>query len=162
MSRQHLLPDAGPVVDIHQAVYVAARDYRGGVTALAATVVLPYDTFQKKISVANATHHLMLHEFMAVAEAVDDDRIDDAFARARGKLLFKPQPVPATRQALEALGKMLAAEGAFVGSLHEGVADNKWEQHEVEKLEHCAHKVISEILGICAGARQASEGNNHG
>ena len=124
MSRNHLLPDAGPVLDLHQALYCACRDYRGGLTALAAMMATNYDTLQKKVSVANATHHLTLKEFEEVATITDDARIDDAYARLRGKVMFTPRPVPATNDALKALGSMLAAEGAFVGSLHDGVADN--------------------------------------
>lgn len=30
MSRKDLLPDAGPVFDLRQALYRAGRDYKGG------------------------------------------------------------------------------------------------------------------------------------
>jgi len=162
MSRNHLLPDAGPVLDLHQAIYCACRDYRGGLTALAAMMATNYDTLQKKISVANATHHLTLKEFEEVATITDDARVDEAYARMRGKVIFKPRPVPATNDALKALGYMLAAEGAFVGSLHDGVEDNVWEPAEVEKLEHHGMKVICEVLAIMAGARQAMEERSDG
>lgn len=162
MSRKHLLPDAGPALDLHQAVYSSVRDFRGGLTALAAMMVVNYDTLQKKVSIENTTHHLTLPEFEELARIVNDDRIDDAYARTRGKIMFTPKPVPATCEALRSLGDMLVAEGRFVGSLHDGVADDRWEKHEVEALEHHGIKVICEVLGIMAGARQAMEARNDG
>ncbi len=162
MSRKNLLPDAGPVLDLHQAVYASARDFRGGLTAIAAMMAVNYDTLQKKISVGNHTHHLTLGEFQELATITDDPRIDEAYARSRGKNIFKPLPVAATAEALHALGDLLMSEGRFVASLHEGVADDVWEEREVLDLEHHGYKVICEILGIMAGARQAMEGRNDG
>lgn len=162
MTREHLMPDAGPVLDLHQAIYCACRDMKGGLTALAAIMSINYDTLQKKVSVGNETHHLLLKEFEEVVNVTNDDRIDEAYARMRGKVIFKPRPVPATNDALKALGYMLASEGAFVGSLHDGVEDNVWEPAEVEKLEHHGMKVICEVLAIMAGARQAMEDRSNG
>lgn len=162
MTRKHLMPDAGPMLDLYQSIYCACRDFRGGLTSLAAILVINYDTLQKKVSVGNETHHLLLEEFEQLVNTTNDDRIDDAYARMRGKVIFKPKPVPATNDALRALGSMLAAEGAFVGSLHDGVADNVWDKAEVEDLEHHGTKVICEVLAIMAGARQAMEGRSDG
>lgn len=162
MSRNHLLPDAGPVLDLHQAVYCACRDYRGGLTALAAMMAVNYDTLQKKVSVANATHHLTLREFEEVASMTNDPRIDEAFARMRGKVMFSPKPVPATSDALKALGDLLSAESDFVYSLHEGAEDGVWGPREVSDLEHKGTQLICKVLGIMAGAREAMEGADHG
>jgi hypothetical protein len=161
MSRNHLLPDAGPVLDLHQALYCASRDYRGGLTALAAIMATNYDTLQKKLSIANTTHHLTLPEFETLVGITDDPRIDEAYARARGKVLFDVTPVPGTRDALKALGEVLNAAGEFVESLNSGVADQRWDSHEVAELEHYGYEVISKVLGIVAGARQSAE-ENHG
>ncbi len=162
MSRKHLLPDPGPALDLYQAIYSSVRDFRGGLTALAAMMVIKYDTLQKKVSIENATHHLTLPEFEELARIVNDRRIDEAYARTRGKVVFTPRPVPATVDALHALGDLLCAEGRFVGSLHDGIADDKWEEHEVQDLEQHGYRVITEILGIMAGARQALEESDNG
>ena len=157
MSRNHLLPDAGPVLDLHQALYCASRDYRGGLTALAAIMATNYDTLQKKLSIANTTHHLTLPEFETLVGITDDPRIDEAYARARGKVLFDVTPVPGTSDALKALGEVLNAAGAFVESLNSGVADQRWDIAEVNELEHYGYEVISKVLSIVAGARQSAE-----
>src|SRR5690606_6585130 len=129
---------------------------------LATTVVVDLDNYQNKVSLTYTTHRLRLNKFLAVADATDDDRIDEAYARLRGKVLFTPRPVPATRQALAALAGVMRAESEFVDSLQKGLADEVWEAHEVAALEHHAHVLIGNILGILAGAREAAEGRRNG
>lgn len=160
MSRTHQLPDAGPALDLHQALYCAAREYRGGLTAVAAIMATNYNTLQKKLNLANDTHHLTLVDFEQIATITDDPRIDSAYARLRGKVLFQPVPVHCTRDALKALGEVLSLAGDFVGSLQAGIADKHWEAHEVAELEHFGNEVISKVLGIVAGARAEMEGDN--
>lgn len=162
MSRNHLLPDAGPVLDLHQALYCASREYRGGLTALAAIMATNYDTLQKKLSIANTTHHLTLPEFETLVSITDDPRIDEAYARARGKMLFDITPVAGTKDALKALGEVLNAAGVFVESLNSGMADQHWDATEVAELEHFGNELIGKILGIVAGARAEMEGKPHG
>ena len=94
-----------------------------------------------------------------------DERLAAALVRPGGAVAFKPRPVAITHEALQGLAAMSGADASFVTSLHEGVADGVWEPHEVLQLEHCAARVIAELLGICAGARQAmedAEGADHG
>lgn len=162
MGRNSLLPNPAPDLDLDQAVYLASRDYRGGQTALAYTVCIEPGTFQKKVSLSNATHRLTLPEFIAVADATDDPRIDEAYARHRGGLFYRPVPVPATQAALTALATMLAAEGQFMQSLADGSADCAWEAHEVAELELRGRQLIAQVLGIMAGARAEMEGSSHG
>ena len=51
MSRSDLLPGAGPVLSVAQALYRAGRDYKGGVTALALEMGVDYDSLQKKLHI---------------------------------------------------------------------------------------------------------------
>lgn len=69
----------------------------------------------------------------------------------------RPVPVPATNEALRAVGKLLDEAGQFVSSMDDGAADNKWELHEVLDLEQRGMDVIRQVLGIMAGAREAME-----
>ena len=50
MSRRDLLPDAGPVLSLRQALYRASRDYRGGQNALALTMGVPADELAKRLN----------------------------------------------------------------------------------------------------------------
>lgn len=162
MSRRHLLPEPSPALDVDQAVYLATREYRGGQKALAYTIAIDPGTLQKKVSIANTTHHLTLPEFLAVADAVDDPRIDEAYARARGLVMFKVAPVGATADALAALADKAGSAADFARSLSDGVADSVWERHEVERLAHHGYELIASVLGIIAGAREVMGEQNHG
>lgn len=155
MSRTHLLPNAGSALDLHQAIYCAAREYRGGLTALAAMMAMPYNTLQKKISIAEPGHRLSLPEFEELADILNDPRIDDAYARSRGMVVFKPVPAACNSSALQSLSKMLVGQGDFVRTLDEAMEDGLWHKHEVEALEQHGMEVIQQLLGIMAGARNA-------
>src|SRR5690606_29298473 len=156
MSRRDLLPGAGPVLTLRQALYRASREYRGGIYALAVTIGVDPDALGKVINPTDSRpiRPELVEEILATTQ---DPRLLAAMVRPMGAVAYVPTPVPATREALRALGDLLKAEGAFVSSLHDGAADNVWERHEVEELRFHAEKMIGEILGIVAGAEQALE-----
>ncbi len=162
MSRTDLLPDAGPVLNIRQALYRSGRDYHGGLTRLALDLAMDLDSLQKKLKLDFEGRWPTPDELEEIIGATQDSRLLDALMRPAGAVWFKPKPVAATRDALKAVGELLQKEGAFVGSLHDGAADNVWQPHEVATLKHHGHEVIRAVLGIIAGAEQAMEGSQHG
>ena len=162
MSRTDLLPDAGPVLTLRQAIYRAGRDYKGGITALAFDMVLDNDTLQKKLKLDDDRRWLNPDELEELIRLTGDSRLLDALMRAAGAVWYRPVPVPATRDALKAVGKLLGETGEFVAKMHDGAADNVWELHEVMELEKHGMDVIREVLGIMAGARQAMEDRVNG
>lgn len=155
MSRKDLLPDAGPVLSLRQAQYRAGRDYKGGITALSHDLAMDLDTLQKKLHPNEERRWLSPDELEEVIAATRDPRLLDALLRPAGAVWYRPEPVDATHDALKAVGELLQTEGAFVGSLHAGAADNVWQPHEVALLEHHGNQVIRAVLGIMAGARAA-------
>lgn len=162
MSRTDLLPDAGPVLSLRQALYRAGRDYKGGITSLAFEMVLENDTLQKKLKLDEERRWLSPDELEEVIRLTSDSRLLDALMRPAGAVWYRPEPVPATTEALKAVGQLLSDTGDFVSCMHSGAADNKWEAHEVAALDQKGHAVIRAVLGIMAGARQAMEGQDNG
>lgn len=162
MSRTDLLPDAGQVLSLRQALYRAGRDFRGGVTALAFQMVIDNDTLQKKLKLDEDRRWLNPDELEDVIRLTADPRLLDALMRPAGAVWYRPVPVPATNEALRAVGKLLDEAGQFVSSMHDGAADNKWELHEVLDLEQRGMDVIRQVLGIMAGARAAMEDTDNG
>ena len=157
MSRRDLLPDAGPVLNLRQALYRASRDYRGGQTALALTMGVPADELGKRLA-PNDDRPIKPEWVEEILTITGDMRILDALAHARGGVVWhEVVPVQANRASMKALGEYLQREGDFVTSLAEGSADGRWEQHEVEKLEQHGRAVMRQLLGIMAGARAAME-----
>lgn len=154
MSRKDLLPGAGPVLNTRQALYRATRDAVGGQNAVALAIGVDPDELNKRVSPSSnrPIHPEFLEEVVAVTR---DPRLLAALVRPAGAVAYVPTPVPATREALQALGALLQVEGEFVCSLNAGAADNCWLPHEVEALRYHANRVIGQVLGIVAGAELA-------
>jgi len=150
--------DGGPVRTLEQAVDRDCRDTRGALKAVCAILGESYDGFQKRLSVSYPEHHLYVQDFERVVELVRGDAVRQWFERVYGVVCYQPTAVPATQDALLALGKVMATESSFVSGLAEGVADGRWELHEVERLEKHGMALVSQLLAIMAGARQAMEG----
>ena len=162
MSRTDLLPDAGPVLSLRQALYRAGRDYKGGITSLAHDLGMDLDALQKKLKLDEERRWPTPDELEEIITFTQDSRLLDALLRPAAAVWYRPIPVPATQDALKAVGELLQKEGQFVGSLHTGAADNVWQPHEVALLEHHGNEVIRAVLGIMAGARDAMEGRQDG
>lgn len=162
MSRIDLLPDAGPVLTLRQAIYRAGRDYHGGITKLAFDMGLEVDTLQKKLHHNEERRWPTPDELEEIVQWTGDSRLLDALVRPAGAVWYRPEPVPATNQALKAVAHLLEESSQFVGSLHSGAADNVWKLSEVLDLEQRGMDVIRQVLAIMAGARQAMEDAAHG
>lgn len=154
MSRKDLLPGAGPVLTVRQALYRATRDARGGQQAVALEIGMCADELCKRVSPANnrPIHPEFLEE---IVSATRDPRLLAALVRPAGAVAFVPTPMPATNQALQALAEVARAKGDFIESLTDGLADARWERHEVEALRYHAHQLVGQLLGIVAGAELA-------
>lgn len=162
MSRIDTLPGTGLVLSLRQALYRAGRDYHGGITRLAFDMGIDIDALQKKLKHDEERRWLSPDELEEVLQWTADTRVLDALCRAAGVVWYRPEPVPATNEALKAVGKLLDEAGEFVSSMHEGAADNIWELHEVQNLEQRGMDVIRQVLAIMAGARQAMEDRTNG
>jgi hypothetical protein len=153
---------SGPAVPLDVALDADCREFRGGHKAVCAMLGEPYGPFQKRLSGAYPDHHLKPDDFARVVELVRGRAVRTWFEQVYGVVSYQPVPVPATRDAMQELGKLLAKEGEFVASLAGGAADSRWERNEVAKLEEHGFALISKLLAIMAGAREAMEGDSRG
>jgi hypothetical protein len=156
------LRGVGPILTLEQAIDRDCRESRGGLTAVCAILGEPYDGFQKRLSVSYPEHHLYMQDFERVVELVRGAAVRQWFERMYGVVCYQPAPVPNTPAAMRAMARFAAGEAGFVFSLAEGVADNRWERHEVEDLEQHGFALVAQLLAIMAGARQAMEEPSHG
>lgn len=161
MSRRDLLPDAGPVLTLRQALYRACRDHRSGMGAVALDMGIEADALSKALN-PNDPRPIRPEWIEEILTITQDSRLLAALVRPAGAVAFVPRPVSATNQALKALASTCRAKGEFVESIHSGAADGVWERHEVALLKHHAAELIGHILSIVAGAEQAMEGIEHG
>lgn len=161
MSRRDLLPGVGPVLTLKQALYRACRDYRGGMNAVAIMTGIDYDALSKALN-PNDDRPIRPEWIEDILSVTRDPRLISALVRPAGAIAFMPKPVQATDQALMALAAKCRAEGEFVESMHAGVADGVWEQHELATLKYHGNDLIGSILAIIAGAELAMEGQIDG
>ncbi len=157
MSRIDPTRGLGPVLTLEQAVDFDTRRERGGPVAVCATLGFSYNSYQKKFSISYPEHLLSVRDFERWLELVAAEETLRTIARIKGGVFYRPTPVPATEAALQALAVVLQRMAAFVASMHEGVADSRWEEHEVLNLERHGNEVNEAILGVMAGAREAME-----
>lgn len=157
MSRIDPTRGLGPVLTLEQAVDHDTRRERGGPVAVCATLGFSYNSYQKKFSISYPDHLLSVRDFERWLELVEAAETLRAIARIKGGVFYRPKPVPATPDALQALADVLTREGRFVGSLHAGLADGRWDEREVQHLERHGNEVIEAVLAIMAGAREAME-----
>lgn len=161
MSRKDLLPDAGPALNLRQALYRAARDYRGGMNALALTIGIDPDDLAKRLNPTDS-RPIRVELVEEIIAATRDTRLLDAVTRPAGALWFAAEPVDATTATMNALAALLEKESLFVASLAGGSADGEWTATEVGELEMHANGLIRKLMGIVAGARNALEGRCDG
>ena len=161
MSRKDLLPDAGPVLSLRQALYRAARDYKGGINTLALHMGVSPDALQKALNPKDV-RPIKPEWIEEITAFTRDPQLLAALTRPASAVAYVVKPVSANRAALEALGGLIRREGEFIDALARGAADRRWERHELEELQHHGFAVIAKYLGIMAGAQQAVEEDAHG
>jgi len=157
MSRIDPTRNLGPVLSLEQAVDYDTRRERGGPVAVCATLGVPYNSYQKKFSISYPDHLLSVRDFERWLELVAAEETLRTIARIKGGVFYRPTPVPATDAALQALAGALQRMANFVSSMHAGVADSRWDEHEVLDLERHGYEVTEAILGMMAGARGEME-----
>lgn len=159
MSRKDLLPAGGVQLNVRQALYRASRDYPGGQFALALTLGISPDDLGKRVN-PNDTRPIRPELIEEIVEATRDVRLLNALVRPAGALAFVPAAVAAGDASLKSVAVLLAEVSAYVGSLADGSADDSWKQHEVAELRYHAERVVSQVLGIVAGAELAVEADH--
>jgi hypothetical protein len=154
MTTQHVT-DQGPFSSLEQAIDADCRAYRGGHTAVCATLNQPYAAFQKRLSSAYPDHHLHADDVARVVELTRGPAVRDWFEQVYGVISYQPVPVPELSDALKAMADKCSMEAQFFASLRDGIADNVWRPHEVARLQAHANDLIRQIKGIVLGARNA-------
>lgn len=156
MSRKDLLTAGNVQLNVRQALYRASRDFPGGQFALALTLGISPDDLGKRVN-PNDTRPIRPELIEEIVEATRDVRLLNALVRPAGAVAFVPAAVAAGDASLKSVAVLLAEVSAYVGSLADGSADDSWKHHEVAELRYHAERVVSQVLGIVAGAELAME-----
>jgi hypothetical protein len=76
------------VLPLNLSLYHAARDYPGGIKAVAAVHGLNPTTLQHKLSPTHETHRTNIDEFEAVLATTQDERILDSIGETMGNCIW--------------------------------------------------------------------------
>lgn len=156
MSRKDLLPVEKVQLNVRQALYRASRDYPGGQFALALSLGISSDDLGKRVN-PNDTRPIRPELIEEIVETTRDPRLLAALVRPAGAVAFVPAVVSTGDASLTSVAALLTEVSNYVCSLADGSADDDWEMHEVAELRYHAERVISQVLGIVAGAELAME-----
>jgi len=137
-------------VNTTDAAYAVAHDYPGGTESLAPRIPMPGAVLRNKVNPNNTTHHLSLAEAVRITDITDDERILEAWARHRGKVLIDV-PAPencADADVIELMAKTWDTHGAIGREVNETFADGRVEQHEVKRVRDRAWDHIRTLFGL--------------
>lgn len=137
------------------AAYHTVHDYPGGSESLGPRVGISPAVLRNKVNPNNDTHHLTLAEAVRMVDLTDDDRILQAWARARGYMLIKPPAGQTCDMAvLEQIVGLGIANGQFMATINDALADNKITKTEIDKIrdaEHVVQTAAATVTGSLEG-----------
>jgi len=148
------------VLPLNLALYHAAREYPGGVKAIAAVFGLNPTTLQHKLSPTHQPHRANIDDLEAVLTTTLDDRILDAVGEmAGGALWVRPDAHQATSQ-MDLLGTIAELQqelAEMLDSVAESTADGIVDAHERAELRKRARHLMQAVLALELAAGEMGE-----
>ncbi|MEX3972234.1 phage regulatory CII family protein [Paraburkholderia caribensis] len=135
------------------AAHAVAQDFPGGIKALAARMDANYDVLRNKLN-PNPTPEnrnvLTLKEAVRITDITNDDRILEAWARERGKVLVDLPDAEncADADVIEMMAQTWETNGDVGREVNAIFADGRVEQHEIPGLKNRALKHVRTVLGL--------------
>ena len=143
------------VLPLNLALYHAAREYPGGVKAVAACYGLNPTTLQHKLSPTQATHIANIDDLEAVLGATRDPRILDSLGELAGGCLWlcpverrvQPRP-PEQREVLEVIATLHDRLGEMIAAVSDSLDDGIVDEHEHAELRKRARQTREAVLAL--------------
>lgn len=137
-------------MNITDAAYAVAHDYPGGTESLGPRMGTSGAMLRNKTNPNNTTHHLTLAEAFRMTEMANDDRILEAWARARGKVLMD---VPAAEncadgEVIEMMSESMKTFGDIGAAITDTFADGRVEAHEARRVRDVIWTHLSKLFGL--------------
>lgn len=140
------------------AAYHVVHDYPGGSESLGPRVDISAAVLRNKVNANNDTHRLTLAEAVRITDITDDDRILQAWARARGYMLIKPPVGHSCDMAvLEQVVGLAVANGQFMTTVNDALADGKITTDEIERIEESEHTLQASAATVTGSLKGMSE-----
>lgn len=141
-------------MNISDAAYAVAHDYRGGTDSLAPRIGLSGAMLRNKVNPNNDTHKLTLVEAVRMTDAADDERILSAWASQRNSVLVRlPEPTeqPDNEELLNLFMRLTAEFGALAQRHQEATEDGEVDDQEktdLKRLGNQIHQTVQQIQSL--------------
>lgn len=153
-------------IDPSDAIYNAAREYPGGIPALAVRLGMPVETLKKKLSPAVASHVLTYREAQGVIELLDEV-VPAQADLAIGALLWSwgrvPLRVPCgegidSDQIFAQVMKVFGDEGTLADDIRSILAGHKKVNvRDVQKVEKDVQRVMEDLATLMNEVREKAK-----
>lgn len=150
--------------DLRIAVHRAAREFKGGIEALAAAL----STHDVKVNAAilrnqltgNERHHLGIERAEMIIDLADSDELAHAAAQQRGGVFIKlpaDGEVASDLAVLELVTHVWRANGDVGRAVDETLADGKVEVHEIAKVRKAIYKMQHAMTAMLSRLEEMAE-----
>lgn len=156
------------VLPLNLSLYHAARDYPGGVKAVAAVHGLNATTLQHKLSPTQPSHTPNIFDLEAILDTTRDTRILDSLGEIAGGCLWvcplERRESPRSceqRDVLDHLATIHERLGEMITSVRNSIEDGVVDDHERAELRKRARQTMEAVLTLelaAAGLGEVSHG----
>lgn len=143
-------------INQHDALYVAARKYPGGVEALAQRLGISPNVLRNKLRPAIDSHHINFEEVSAIIECLEEAHVADAYLALQafnwrhGHVAFRliSSDVPSGELLAQVL-EILHEEGALANDINQALADDgRIDDREMEAIERDLQRCIGALVTL--------------
>lgn len=145
-------------IDPQDALYLQARNYPGGVNALAVRMGRSPNVLYKQLRPAVDTHHISFEDVSLITEFCADARQPDAylalqaFCWRHGHLAVRLPDADVGADASELFQTVLSilqAEGALASQIQSSIAnDGKIDRNEVVDIEEALERCVTHLMQL--------------
>lgn len=150
------------VLPLNLSLYHAARDYPGGIKAVAAVHGLNPTTLQHKLSPTHEPHKANIDDLEAVLSTTLDPRVLDSLGEIGGGAIWViPADLADDEPELGMLGSITQLQegvSEMLRSLTESLKDKILDVHESRELSLRVRRLMSYVLAVELAAQQFEEG----
>ncbi|HGM8087224.1 TPA: phage regulatory CII family protein [Pseudomonas aeruginosa] len=155
MSRVNHHADVTGIPRLAVALYLAGRDYRGGIKALSIDMGMDYDLLQAKLNPAKA-QYLNPDELEKFLGLVDNNGLLLSLSRAGAGVAYRPLPMATVGDKYRAMS-LLSRNRSELEMLVAAAVDQGWPANSSPEITLQIEKALLElaqgVLGAMHGAR---------
>lgn len=143
-------------INQHDALYISARKYPGGVEALAQRLGVSPNVLRNKLRPAIDTHHTNFEEVSAIIECLEEVRVPEAYLALQafnwrhGHVAVRlPSSEVGGGELFAQVLRIMNAEGQLANEISQALAgDNRIDGRELESIESQLQQSIEALVGL--------------